>query len=225
MNTKEDIKQMMIDVRKAHRLIYQFQDRMLQLMKLIANTYDLSNPAGRKRFSNPVSIMRRGSDYPEANLKVYDKWAWDMLYTYEFEYYFGKSIRNNIAGCLSIFQIADNGYYLADGCFREQKQTDDHISKKEIKNYWPSEQSASYLLFSFECFPESQHRYYFKHPKESVVSLFGGKSDFLFQKHNGNVLIAKRYCIEEFFTRTSINDILKEFADLVKEYSKFSLIE
>lgn len=133
MNTKEDIKQMMIDVRKAHRLIYQFQDRMLQLMKLIANTYDLSHPAGRKRFSNPVSIMRRGSDYPEANLKVYDKWAWDMLYTYEFEYYFGKSIRNNLAGCLSIFQIADNGYYLADGCFREQEQTDDHISKKEIK--------------------------------------------------------------------------------------------
>ncbi len=28
MNTKNDIRQMMEDVRKAHRLIYQYQDRM-----------------------------------------------------------------------------------------------------------------------------------------------------------------------------------------------------
>lgn len=53
MNVKTDIRQMMEDVRKAHRLIYQFQDRMIQLTNRIANDYGLSHPVGRKRFSNP----------------------------------------------------------------------------------------------------------------------------------------------------------------------------
>ncbi len=44
MNTKKDIHQLMEDVRKAHRIIYQFQDRMLQLMNRIANDYGLNHP-------------------------------------------------------------------------------------------------------------------------------------------------------------------------------------
>ena len=42
MNTKKDIHQLMEDVRKAHRIIYQFQDRMLQLMNRIAHDYGQS---------------------------------------------------------------------------------------------------------------------------------------------------------------------------------------
>ena len=64
MNTKNNIHQMLEDVRKAHRLIYQFQDRMLQLMNRIANDYGLNHPVGRKRFSNPIGSTRRGNDYP-----------------------------------------------------------------------------------------------------------------------------------------------------------------
>lgn len=145
MNTKNDIHQMMEDVRKAYRIIYQFQDRMLQLMNRIANDYGLNHPVGRKRFSNPVGSTRRGNDYPEANLRIHDKWVWDMIYTYEFEYYFGKILRNNLNGCLTVFQISDNGYYLADG-HRLEEGEGEHLSKRAINDFWSTDQSDSYLI-------------------------------------------------------------------------------
>lgn len=225
MNTKEDIKQMMADVRRAHRLIYQYQDRMIQLMNRIALEYGLSNPSGRKRFSNAIGTMRRGNDYPEANLRVHDKWAWDMVYPYEFEYYFGKSIRSGLACCLSVFQLSNNGYYLADGHYRESKSANDHMSKRKIEDYWPSDQSSSYLIFAIECFPENEHRYFFKHPKDSIVSLYGGDTDSLIKRNNDNVLVAHRFLIEDFFSRISVNEKLIEFANIVKRETAYTLIE
>ena len=224
MNSKEDIKQMMVDVRKAHRLIYQYQNRMLQLVNRIKTEYDLNNPVGRKRFSNPIGTMRRGNDYQEANLRVHDKWAWDMLYSYEFEYYFGKAIRNGLAGCLSVFQISDNGYYMADGYLREQNKSEGHISKEKIEKFWSCEDSSSYFILAFEAFPEDGHRYFFRHPKDSVVSLYGGECDILTNSYDGNKFVAKRYPIEEFFSRESVNETLTEFANLVRQKTSYSLI-
>ena len=224
MNTKNDIHQMMEDVRKAHRLIYQFQDRMLQLMNRIANDYGLNHPVGRKRFSNPISSTRRGNDYPEANLRVHDKWVWDMLYTYEFEYYFGKLLRNNLYGCLTIFQVSDNGYYLADGHRLEQGK-DDHLSKRAVNDFWPTGQSESYLVFVFESFPQHGHRIFLKHPKNAIVRLYGGNDDVIIEKKEDNTLVAKRFSIEEFFSRESVGELLEEFSTLVFNNTTFKLLD
>lgn len=224
MNTKEDIKQMMVDVRKAHRLIYQYQNRMIQLANRIKTEYDLNNPVGRKRFSNPIGTTRRENDYQEANLRVHDKWAWDMLYSYEFEYYFGKVIRNGLAGCLSVFQLSDNGYYMADGYYREQNKSEGHISKEKIEKFWPSEDSSSYLILAFEVFPEAEYRYFFRHPKDSVVSLYGGECDTLTKSHDRNIFVAKRYPIKDFFSRETVSETLTEFAKLVRQKTSYSLI-
>lgn len=225
MNTKEDIKQMMADVRRAHRLIYQYQDRMIQLMNRIALEYGLGNPSGRKRFSNAIGSMRRSDDYSEANLRIHDKWAWDMVYPYEFEYYFGKDIRSGLACCLSVFQLSDNGYYLADGYYRESINANGHMSKRMVEDFWPSDKSSSYLIFAIECFPDNEHRYFFKHPKNSIVSLYGGDTNSIIKRYNNNVLVACRFQIEDFFSRVSVDEILIEFANLVKCETGFTLIE
>lgn len=225
MNTKEDVKQMMADVRRAHRLLYQYQDRMLQPVNRIANEYSLDSPSGRKRFSNAIGAMRRGNDYPEANLRVHDKWAWDMVYSYEFEYYFGKNIRNGLGCCFSVFQLSDNGYYLADGHYRENNSTNEHISKRKIEDYWPSDYSSSYLIFALECFPKEKNRYFFKHPKDSIVSLYGSDTNSLVKRNKDNVLVAYRFPIEDFFSRVSVDEILMEFSNFVKRETGFTLIE
>ena len=224
MNTKNNIHQMLEDVRKAHRLIYQFQDRMLQLMNRIANDYGLNHPVGRKRFSNPIGSTRRGNDYPEANLRVHDKWVWDMLYTYEFEYYFGKVSRNNQDGCLTIFQVSDNGYYMADG-YRHEQGEKGHLSKRAVNDFWPTNQSESYLIFVFECFPQHGHRMFLKHPKNAIVRLYGGNDDVIIEKKEGNTLVAKRFSIEEFFSRESVGELLEEFSNLVFNNTTFKLID
>lgn len=224
MNTKADIHQMMEDVRKAHRLIYQFQDRMIQLMNRIANDYGLNPPVGRKRFSNPIGSTRRGNDYPEANLRVHDKWVWDMLYTYEFEYYFGKVLRNDMNGCLVIFQVSDNGYYLADGHFLESGGRN-HLSKRQISNFWPTDKSASYLIFAFESFPVQGDCILLRDQDNSIVSLYGGDCDAISQESEENKLVVKRFSIEDFFSRESVSVLLREFSDLVFDKTTFRLID
>lgn len=224
MNTKNDIRQLMEDVRKAHRLIYQYQDRMLQLMNRIANDYGLNHPVGRKRFSNPIGNMRRGNDYPEANLRVHDKWVWDMLYTYEFEYYFGKVSRNDMNGCLTIFQISDNGYYLADG-HQLEIGGENHLSKRAINDFWPTDKSASYLIFAFEGFPKQGHRIFLQHPKNSIVRLYGGNEDVIIEKNEENTLVSKRFPIEDFFSRESVSELLEDFSNLVYSKTSFNLID
>lgn len=224
MNTKNDIHQMMEDVRKAHRIIYQFQDRMLQLMNRIANDYGLNHPVGRKRFSNPVGSTRRGNDYPEANLRIHDKWVWDMIYTYEFEYYFGKILRNNLNGCLTVFQISDNGYYLADG-HRLEEGEGEHLSKRAINDFWSTDQSDSYLIFVFESFPQKGHRIFLKHPKNSIVRLYGGNDDIIIEHNGENTIVAKRFSIEDFFSRESVGELLEEFSNLVFSNTTFRLLD
>lgn len=222
MNTKSDIHQMMEDVRKAHRLIYQFQDRMLQLMNRIANDYGLNHPVGRKRFSNPIGSIRNCNGYPEANLRVHDKWVWDMLYTYEFEYYFGKVSRNGLYGCLSVFQVSDNGYYMADG-YQIEAGGEGHLSKRAVNDFWPTDKSASYLIFAFESFPKQGHRIFLKHPKNSIVHLYGGNDDVIIENDGKNTLVAKRFHIEDFFTRGSVCELLEEFSDIVYNKTTFQL--
>lgn len=214
---------MMEDVRKAHRLIYQFQDRMLQLMNRIANDYGLNHPIGRKRFSNPIGSTRRGNDYPEANLRIYDKWVWDMLYTYEFEYYFGKVSRNNLNGCLTVFQVSDNGYYLADG-HRLEEGEDGHLSKRAVNDFWPTSQSESYLIFAFESFPQQGHRIFLKHPKNSIVRLYGGIDNIIIEHKEANILVAKRFSIEDLFSRESVGELLEDFSNLVSYNTTFKLL-
>ena len=224
MNTKNDIHQMMEDVRKAHRIIYQFQDRMLQLMNRIANDYGLNYPVGRKRFSNPVGSTRRGNDYPEANLRIHDIWVWDMIYTYEFEYYFGKILRNNLNGCLTVFQISDNGYYLADG-HRLEEGEGEHLSKRAINDFWSTDQSDSYLIFVFESFPQKGHRIFLKHPKNSIVRLYGGNDNIIIEHNGENTIVAKRFSIEDFFSRESVGELLEEFSNLVFSNTTFRLLD
>lgn len=215
---------MMEDVRKAHRLIYQFQDRMIQLMNRIANDYGLNHPVGRKRFSCPIGSTRRGNDYPEANLRVHDKLVWDMLYTYEFEYYFGKVSRNDMNGCLTIFQISDNGYYLADGHLLEAGG-ENHLAKRAVNDFWPTDKSVSFLIFAFESFPKQGHRIFLKHPKNSIVRLYGGDDDVIIDNNGENTIVSKRFHIEDFFSRESVSELLEEFSNLVFGKTNFRLIE
>jgi hypothetical protein len=223
MNTKKDIEKMMVDVRKAHRLLFQYQDRMKELMNRVSTEFNLGPCRGRKRFSNPIGNTSGGDDYPDANLRIHDRWAWDWLYPYEFEYYFGRTQRNDLSCCFSIFQVSDNGYYLADGYHRNVEGRNGHISKTKVEGFWPVEESSSYLIFSFECFPRTGHRFFFKQPKDSIVKLYGGDESTLIIRNETNTLIAKRYNIEEFFSRESVTEILTHFSKIVKEETNFEL--
>lgn len=136
---EEELKSALCEVRKAHRLIYEYQRRMQDLTWFVKNKLGFPQYEGYKKFSGTVSSRN----------KIYhDNWSWDFIYTYVFEYHFGRQDdkEKHIFWTLSVIQISDTGFY-------ENKEMG--ASKTLISSYATPEKSESRLLFYLSVAPES----------------------------------------------------------------------
>ena len=135
--TKDDFNIALCDVRKAHRLIYEYQRKMLDLTFLINERLGFHDYGGNMLFCNcnPISTSR----YPYYNLNIWnDTCAWSFLNSYVFEYYFGnKNDTPNIQ--MSIVQVSDTGYF-----------DNDTDKSHELSTFASEEKSVSKLIFVVE---------------------------------------------------------------------------
>ena len=237
---KQDIAYMLEDVRKAHRLIYQYQKCILSTIKEIHKEYDFPQyPTARKLFSNPLksteqfyenkAAQKKGNGVdikfqknPEANLSIEDKWAWDFLYTYELEYYFG--LKNKNKRCLfSVFQVSDTGYYWRDGYQLENGLG--RASKIKPELFWNATESQSYLIFAAEVSTDIKPKY-FPNVKRYIEVLYGGENDCLVladEGRDGTVLVAQRYPMDKFFDKEGSLQCIEHFSALVDHKTDFVL--
>ncbi len=136
--TTENLSKALLDVRRAHRILYAYQRRMLDLVHFIQSKLDMpvEDLCGFKHFSRPIS--------KKGNLTIWhDMWAWDYLYSYLFEYYLGeKETDNGGAYALSLIQYSDTGYFDQEG--KEEG------TRLELEKFKPEEESSSKLLFFLE---------------------------------------------------------------------------
>ena len=141
-NRVETLREALVDVRKAHRLVYSFQERMLSLAIFIGNRLDLGQPYGIKRFSDPISSARGRNGLKISN----EMWAWDFVYSYVFEYYFDEVVHKDDSKFkLSIVQYADTGFF--------DSNTKDYL---DITRFASPEVSKSKLLFVLEWHPKGE---------------------------------------------------------------------
>ena len=137
--TTENLSKALLDVRRAHRILYAYQRRMLDLVHFIQSKLDMpmEDLCGFKHFSRPI---RQYKGY----LRIWhDMWAWDYLYSYLFEYYLGeKETDNGGAYALSLIQYSDTGYF-----DQEEKEEGTRL---ELEKFKPEEESSSKLLFFLE---------------------------------------------------------------------------
>lgn len=128
------------DVRRAHRILYVYQRRMLDLVHFIQGKLDMpvKDLCGIKHFSKPIY----GRSIGHTPLNIWPTmWAWDYLYSYLFEYYLGeKEAGDKLHNYkLSLIQYSDTGYFDQDG----QK-------RGRISEFGSEEESSSKLLFFLE---------------------------------------------------------------------------
>lgn len=141
--TEEQLKVAFCEVRKAHRLIYEYQRRMQDLTWFIKNKLGFNVYEGYKKFSDPLKSSNRiGVDY----------WSWDWIYTYVFEYYLGwqENKDKHNSWRLSVIQISDTGYY---------KNKLKGSSETYLSSYASPEESESRLLFYLSVAPNSAEEY------------------------------------------------------------------
>nr|WP_311471386.1 hypothetical protein [uncultured Porphyromonas sp.] len=140
--TTENLSKALLDVRRAHRILYAYQRRMSDLAYFIKCKLDMPDFYGFKHFSNPIHGRRKG----HSRLKIWhDMWAWDYLYSYLFEYYLGEKEADDKQHNykLSLIQYSDTGYFDKDGQRRCR-----------ISEFGSEDESGSKLLFFLEYKPK-----------------------------------------------------------------------
>lgn len=211
-NQIKDFEEALNEVRKAHRLIYSFQERMLSLIKFIQNKLNLQNNGyyGNKHFGNFIPLNRRKNGL-QINL---DDQAWNYIYPYVFEYYIGDlDMKDNSYIELSIIQYADTGFF---------DSTAKHTT--DLDQFAPTEKSGSKLLFFMEYVPPrckglwETYDYTNFYIMNKAYGCKEFKNEILLPKgEKKNKLLLYAFPLSRFINEKSTLEALQEYLDFLKE--------
>lgn len=209
-NKVEKLKKALIEVRKAHRLVYSFQERMLSLIQFIRMRLGFPNMAGAKHFSNTIHKKNVNGEL----VLPQGMWAWDFLYSYVFEYHIGYLILKDDSKVeLSLVQYADTGYF--------EVNTDDRLA---LSDFSSPEQSTSKLLFIMAHTPKGKESTWkdYEYLEEYVVN-----KNYASSKHKKDVItpdgpeetrwLFYSIPLEQFADEQSALNALKEYLSFLKE--------
>jgi hypothetical protein len=120
------IDNMLIEIRKAYRLLHVFNSRIFDLMKKLDEDFNVKFGGGRSLFTNPTPREGKGK---------FESWIWDYFNLYFYEFYF----KSNNAW-LSVILESDTGlwdkienYYDWDELKQKQDKIDLFNSLEESK--------------------------------------------------------------------------------------------
>lgn len=185
------------DIRKAHRLICSFQQKMLDLAKFIKMKFDMPELRVYKRFLNPVTT---GKNIPSGTC------AWDFLYSYQLEYDFEVKQYGNYQYAISLLQCVDTGYFDVED--NDQKYPDTFASEED---------SESKLVFYVNRIQNGSEWKQWEKRKELFDTKKYMCKDFKnevidYPEDNEKVLLYS-FPIERFLDEQSTIEALQEFAD------------
>ena len=205
LTKKDEFNQALCDVRKAHRLIYAYQSKMLDLTYFIKSKLGFPEYGGNKLFSNPIEKKRDAYD----RLKIWkDMWAWDFLYSYVFEYYFDNIITENHEIAMSVFQVSDTG------CFDNDNQQDTRI---ELATFASEEVSMSKLIFVVEK-KDKKNEYawdddWIEKEVDNNYKRMSASHTKDYLNHKGNIQIFYSFPLDRFLDEDSTIEALNEFIE------------
>lgn len=211
---------LLCDVRKAHRLLYEYQRRMLDLVFFIARKYKFpeSNVSGKRRFCQTIKTTR-GEDSEYANLNIRrNMWAWDFLYSKEFEYYFKFITKNNQRVYFSLIQVSDTGNF--------NLKTATNGSCKP-SNYSDVDDSQSYLLFVLENANRnmSVKHFYTKELNDGINNIIkGDEHALIYETGENTAFVMMKFNLNTLFNEESVMTAIVAFNDIVKSKTNINLL-
>lgn len=131
--SKPDFEEVLTDVRSAYRLVYLYQRKVLDVVRIIGNKLQFSYHRGYPKFSDPS--ITRGKE-------GLDDWAWDWLNLYLYEFNFETKELDKHKIDFSVVLQSDSGAYLsgAEATDIEKFESPGRSSSRLFfitgKNYW-----------------------------------------------------------------------------------------
>ena len=223
--TTENLSNALLDVRRAHRILYAYQRRMLDLVHFIQSKLDMPKFRGFKHFSNPIYGRSKG----HSRLNIWhNMWAWDYLYSYLFEYYLGKKETGDKRHDykLSLIQYSDTGYFdkEEEATRAETKKTfkPEEDPRLELEKFKPEEESGSKLLFFLEYNPKGSEWAWKDGPYLRRIILdkkvgSKGHTKEVRSTTSGGKQILCSFPLERFINMEATLEVLSEFRSYCQE--------
>lgn len=192
--SKKEIEHALLDVRKAYRLLHDYQRAALDAASYIGAQLGLSYSGGYSCFSDaPPKQGRREV--------LRNCWAWDWLNLYFYDFVFSKKIDDKEYR-LSIWLFSDTGYFVSNNLSALQT---------EVNSFAPAENSGTkvgFVLYS-EWNPEMDKFYT---DKEAVRNFIENNAELPHLHQDAGVLAMccdfSRLC-DEVSTDAVIGELLK----------------
>lgn len=205
------------DVRKAHRLIYQYHDRVIKIVQYIQHKLNMPICKGNKLFSWNVSQ----GDYKDswANLIIENRWTWDFIYLYLLEFHLGLKEKENIKYSISIIEVSDDGYFRAN-----------KANRININTFNPVEESSSFFLFTFE-YAKKDNNLQSIYKKETrrgfleriIKTISINNKNIEIIENETMFFLGVRYDMSHFHSVESTDHILNDFNLNVKNYAQLQI--
>lgn len=128
---QQELNKALTEVRKAYRLLYDYQSKVLDVMDFIGSSFKKSYYGGFPKYSNASPKTGKGS---------LNSWAFDWLNMYYYEFHFNSEKINEDTIAFSVFLVSDTGYFLT-------KNENKDALKKHINAYETPENSETKLIF------------------------------------------------------------------------------
>ncbi|TGE21518.1 hypothetical protein E5K00_14625 [Hymenobacter aquaticus] len=186
--TQEDLVAVALDVRKAYRLLYLFQARVMDTVKFIAEQLGRNYHGGWCWFSSVAPRDGRGS---------LDNWAWDWLNMYHYEFFLGEELVDGNRIRLAVILQSDTGFYDHSGA-----------EKTDIRSFAPVEESETRLRFLVG--KNTWHGEFGKDFPATETRTSVGYTQLKTADGSGT-LITKSFPITSFLNETGTRQVLDEF--------------
>ena len=199
------------NVRKATRLLYEFQKRMQGTMFHIKSKLKLS-PSGRIEVNKLYSrAPRQSKDYGETQLQD-GNWAWDYIYPQAMEYYLGKKKIGNYDFALSAIQLADDGFYIAT-------QNQENANRLLTETYADVSVSMSWILFVMEIKDISLEwaKRWGRDSMDSNLTEWMSTKEVVIREiiPSGSNFIVMKFPLQQIISENSIDSTLNIVSDMV----------
>lgn len=192
--TPEEFEAVLLDVRKAYRLLYLYQDRMLNTVRFIGGQLGSVYQGGYPWFSSNTPREGKG------NL---ESWAWDWLNMYFYEFHFGDRQVDGQNISFAVVLQSDTGS-------AEVPAT----SRIDLKGFMPVETSQSRLRLI-----AGRNAWVHDAGESFDVTNSAVYTDlFRYEKADGSgVLLAKGYPLASFLNEAATMGVLTDFVGLCQQ--------
>jgi hypothetical protein len=124
-----DLQPALLDVRRAYRLLYNYQRAAMDAASYIGNKLGFKYEGGYPKFS---------SGPPRAGGGSFQHWAWDWLNMVLYEFHFRREEEGEPHLKMSMFLISDTGYF----CSKQEAP-----DKRNVAAFLPAEESRTMVGF------------------------------------------------------------------------------